>query len=522
MAKKDNVNVQIFTALKVGEKARNVPVLLMSNPGMGKSTCVSEFARHRGYHLQLLKGNSTSAEEIMGYDVVPTGELAKNIEKDKSTEHLRPSWFKNILKKEEEGIPTLLFLDEITTAPEHVQSALLTLIFDRRVGDEFLPESTLVVSAGNYVQNLSNQMNLIPPLMNRFLIYNVTANSSDLDSFLCKYQGALSNEDGSIGNHLDKLQDILKDMDAQEQNLDQGTINRIGEYIERSIRVTAQSLMDSGERVMSFDVTDLQSIYGDTIDDSFLYGFATPRTLCYLVDVTLASYICFGKDGLTSDSYSKMIDGLVGYGISRDKKTKEVKKTLLTPEIKESMRIAVNDIVKMNSSTIPKYEKFIKDVLQKADPKGWNVSELQVVKTKFEEIDKDKTLKNVERPIAAELLGDIIKVINNSAKNHEVLKVKIPAGSDASPREIIEKQMPPEKFAGLIEKYNHIVETFSTIHSFISKDTYKYSVDTKKDLDGLKESIQKVRVRIGIFTKIYNRESKGVESILPSISDIAK
>ena len=42
-SKNDNINISIFTALKVSEISR-VPVLIMSNPGLGKSTSVEMFA----------------------------------------------------------------------------------------------------------------------------------------------------------------------------------------------------------------------------------------------------------------------------------------------------------------------------------------------------------------------------------------------------------------------------------------------------------------------------------------------
>ena len=67
----DSINVSIFTALKVSEMSK-VPVLIMSNPGLGKSTTVEMFADVRGYSLILLRGNSTTAEEVMGYDVADT------------------------------------------------------------------------------------------------------------------------------------------------------------------------------------------------------------------------------------------------------------------------------------------------------------------------------------------------------------------------------------------------------------------------------------------------------------------
>ena len=98
---KENINVAIFTALKVSEISK-VPILLMSNPGVGKSTSVELFAAVRGYHLQLLRGNSTSETEILGYDVADTNRDSE------TTKHLRPSWYTEILEMKEKGIPTLI------------------------------------------------------------------------------------------------------------------------------------------------------------------------------------------------------------------------------------------------------------------------------------------------------------------------------------------------------------------------------------------------------------------------------
>ena len=186
MAKNNNINVSIFCALKVSEISK-VPVLLMANPGTGKSSTVEMFADVRGYKLILLRGNSESAETILGYDVAPT-----DTTKSSSTKHLRPEWFEKIKEADARGEKCLLFLDEITTATEYVQAALLHLIFERKVGTEDIPESTLIVSAGNYASNLSNSMIILPPLMNRFMIYNIVPEPDDLDKFLNKYDGAIA------------------------------------------------------------------------------------------------------------------------------------------------------------------------------------------------------------------------------------------------------------------------------------------------------------------------------------------
>ena len=58
----NDVNAQVFAALKVAELSK-VPFLFISAPGVGKSTTVEIFADIRGYHYELLRGNSVSPEE---------------------------------------------------------------------------------------------------------------------------------------------------------------------------------------------------------------------------------------------------------------------------------------------------------------------------------------------------------------------------------------------------------------------------------------------------------------------------
>ena len=162
----NDINARMFYALRVSEESR-VPFLFISAPGMGKSTTVEMFAEIQGYELVILRGNSTSPEEVMGYDVCQPG--------ISTAVHLRPTWYDALLENDKQGKKTLLFLDEITTCPSHVQAALLHLILERKVGNEKIPGSTLIVSAGNYAQSLGSTFDLLAPLMNRFCIFNDTS-----------------------------------------------------------------------------------------------------------------------------------------------------------------------------------------------------------------------------------------------------------------------------------------------------------------------------------------------------------
>ena len=504
MAKKnDSINVQIFTALKVSETSK-VPVLIMSNPGLGKSTSVEMFAEVRGYNLVLLRGNSTTAEEVMGYDVVDNDNP-----ESKTTKHLRPSWYTEIRDIAEKGGKSLLFLDEITTANEYVQSALLHLVFERKVGSEKLPENTLIVSAGNYAQNLSNSMQMLPPLMNRFMIFNITPDYNDLDTFLCKYEGAIASSEGKTNNYMENLRKTMKKLDAQEQDISEDQYNKIGEYIERGIKMTAKSLMTSGSKVVDLAITDLQGLYSDAENETKLYGFVTFRTLNYLRDVTIASFKCFGKACITSDNYRNMIDGLCGIGISRDKSSKNVIKTPISKEFYDTMVNIVNDIEKMKNDKLPKYTKFFNDIVD--GKTQFQIPEMQAIINKLSELKGDKEINSIERPIDPECIEKMFKICKASGSS--ISKIKM------APTDKFLDKISSDTFIGYVTYWNVLADLMTSMQELVMDSTKGYgnkdnSVSTLKSTQ---EDLKVAGFRLKSFRKIILQEDPALASIVPEI-----
>ena len=142
----------------------DIPFLLCGNPGFGKTTVVHAWAKQNGYHVEEIMGSSFSRDEVLGYMVNVNGSL----------EMLEPFWFKRIKKLSEEGIKSVLFIDELSTTGGDVQSSLLRLIFERTIGNgEKLPEGTVVMSAANYKANLPGYCDVSSPALNRFCIINL-------------------------------------------------------------------------------------------------------------------------------------------------------------------------------------------------------------------------------------------------------------------------------------------------------------------------------------------------------------
>lgn len=73
----------------------------------------------------------------------------------------------------------IIFLDELAQAAPLVQSALLQLTLDRRVGDYVLPDGAVIVAASNRQEDRAGTHRLISPLLNRFIHLDVDASFED-------------------------------------------------------------------------------------------------------------------------------------------------------------------------------------------------------------------------------------------------------------------------------------------------------------------------------------------------------
>lgn len=141
----------------------------------GKTTIVQKYAKANGYGYVGINGGEYSPEDILGFPVNQNGEAV----------NLKPDWFKKVEEESATHEKVILFIDELTTASEYVQSPLLKVIFDRMVGQRKLPSNVEIISAGNYQENLGQNFDLISPIINRFMVYNLkSVTKEDFQLFL--------------------------------------------------------------------------------------------------------------------------------------------------------------------------------------------------------------------------------------------------------------------------------------------------------------------------------------------------
>lgn len=130
------------------------PVLLWGGPGTGKTSAISQLAADAGLHCETVIASIREPSDFAGLPVVGENDVSM----------APPSWAKRLV----EAGDGVLFLDEISTAPPAVQSALLRVVLERTVGDLTLPDSIAVIGAANRPESAANGWDLAPPLANRF------------------------------------------------------------------------------------------------------------------------------------------------------------------------------------------------------------------------------------------------------------------------------------------------------------------------------------------------------------------
>ena len=126
------------------------PVFIWGAPGIGKSSIVENFAESLGLPCVSLLGSQLAPEDIIGVPQIIDGKSV-----------FCPP---RIIAREE---PYCLFLDELNSCSQEVQKAFYSLIHDRRIGEYFLPEGSIIVGAGNRAQDNAIVKPMSSALINR-------------------------------------------------------------------------------------------------------------------------------------------------------------------------------------------------------------------------------------------------------------------------------------------------------------------------------------------------------------------
>ncbi len=162
-----------------GKALKRFPsVMLWGPPGVGKSQGVRQVAENIGISTGK-KVNVTDVRLLLFNPVDLRGIPTANRDKSLAV-WLKPKIFQ---MDESSDIINILFLDEISAAPQSVQAAAYQITLDRRIGEHSLPDNCIVIAAGNRVTDKSVAYNMPKALANRLCHLKI---ESDVKSW-CKW-----------------------------------------------------------------------------------------------------------------------------------------------------------------------------------------------------------------------------------------------------------------------------------------------------------------------------------------------
>jgi hypothetical protein len=164
------------TAIKKNMPPNFLPsVMLWGPPGVGKSQGVRQLA----LEIQGATGKTVCVTDVrlllfnpIDLRGIPTANADKTL-----AVWLKPKIFQ---MDESKSVINILFLDEISAAPQSVQAAAYQITLDRTVGEHRLPENCIVIAAGNRITDKSVAYKMPKALANRLCHFEI---KSDFQSW---------------------------------------------------------------------------------------------------------------------------------------------------------------------------------------------------------------------------------------------------------------------------------------------------------------------------------------------------
>ena len=151
-------------AIEILPKLMNTgrPVFLWGAPGLGKSAIVKAAAKADSRAMHDVRVVLLDPVDLRGIPQV----------KDGRTRWAPPEF----LPTEDRSV---LFLDELPQAAPLVQSACLSLLLDRTIGEYRLPDGACVIAAGNRSEDRAGAHRVLSPILNRAIHIDVEASHAD-------------------------------------------------------------------------------------------------------------------------------------------------------------------------------------------------------------------------------------------------------------------------------------------------------------------------------------------------------
>lgn len=154
---------QLYETLETTPVNHNI--LLVGNHGIGKSRIMEEYFTSKGMKVTaLFLGQMSDPGDLIG--------LPRLNEETGKTDFMPPYWFPT------DGVPIVLFLDELNRARPEMLQTVMDLVLNRKLAGRRLPEGSRIISAVNAGEQYQVG-ELDPALVSRFNVYELRPTPQD-------------------------------------------------------------------------------------------------------------------------------------------------------------------------------------------------------------------------------------------------------------------------------------------------------------------------------------------------------
>ena len=166
------LSLSYCSVINKGLPIKSMPsVMLWGAPGVGKSQAIRQLAKEIEENTGK-KTNVTDVRLLLFNPIDLRGIPTSNADKTLAI-WLKPQIFQ---MDNSEDIVNILFLDEISAAPQSVQAAAYQITLDRVIGEHKLPDNCIVIAAGNRMTDKSVAFKMPKALANRLLHIEIDGN----------------------------------------------------------------------------------------------------------------------------------------------------------------------------------------------------------------------------------------------------------------------------------------------------------------------------------------------------------
>ena len=166
----DSLSASYIKLIKNKKDLKLFPsVMLWGQPGVGKSQAIRQIAKN--IEKATLKSVKVVDVRLLLFNPIDLRGIPVANESKTLAIWLKPQIFQ---MDPSDKVINILFLDEISAAPQSVQSAAYQITLDRTVGEHKLPDNCIVIAAGNRVSDKSVAYKMPKALANRLLHFNIS------------------------------------------------------------------------------------------------------------------------------------------------------------------------------------------------------------------------------------------------------------------------------------------------------------------------------------------------------------